>query len=163
MSRWVQKPSLQEAAAPPNLNSNADEAEQRGNGQGDSILQDSQETKWPNIIGIDSEYGRFLLAGDLDPYIDLLVFFAAENATLVDRLNKHVTNREWSEAAQMIHKLKGQIANLGAREIASNAAALEAASKTPSPAIAELYDGVIEGNNQLLTAINGWLKIYKPS
>ncbi|WP_445371329.1 CHASE domain-containing protein [Methylomonas sp. HW2-6] len=161
LSRWIRRPNQpQRSSAVGQIPENAgtDAAKPLSPDTTTAFSIPTPEAEWPSIPGIDSARSQLNLFGDRELFIELLALYAGENNEVIAGLKRHFANRDWTEARQVAHRLKGQIANLGASDAVAKAAALEAALKANSPGTEEAYAQLIAENDRLLAAITGWLK-----
>ena len=89
----------------------------------DSAIQ----AKLDAIPGLDSARCLDLLNGHLKPYLRLLRLYAVDHAADIPALAQLIANGDHEGITRLAHKLKGSSGNLGANEVARQAAELEAA------------------------------------
>jgi len=77
------------------------------------------------ISGINTQLGLRLCAGNQTLYHSVLMKFLSSIRTLPEPLTNAVAAEQWSEAAHLVHNLKGVAANVGAVRCSSLSAELE--------------------------------------
>ncbi len=81
----------------------------------------------PTLPGVDLADGLRRCGGDSSLYVDLLGQFHALYAGVAGQLDTMCTSGRTVEAFRLVHTVKGAAANLGMRDLAAAAAALESA------------------------------------
>jgi HPt (histidine-containing phosphotransfer) domain-containing protein len=113
---------------------------------------------WPIIAGIDSASAAHVLGGDKQLFDEVLQFFVEDNPEIMDQINSYFAQNRLINAANVIHKLKGQAAYIGAQELTEACSALEMdALKEQSDEINEKWNAIELQNRRLLTAIKAYL------
>ncbi len=83
---------------------------------------------WPSIAGIDSANAAYLLGADKELFDELLQMFVEDNQESMDKAISYFAQNQFIAAADVIHKLKGQAANIGAQALTAACRALEMAA-----------------------------------
>jgi len=113
---------------------------------------------WPIIAGIDSASAAHISGGDKQLFDEVLQIFVEDNPAIMDQINSHFAQNRLNNAANVIHKLKGQAAYIGARELTEACSVLEMdALKEQSDQINEKWNAIELQNRRLLTAITAYL------
>jgi HPt (histidine-containing phosphotransfer) domain-containing protein len=79
------------------------------------------------LPGIDSAQGLATLRGQADKYLHLLHVFAESHHADIEQIQRLITAKQFNEAKQLAHNLKGVAATLGIRHLAKQAGLLEVA------------------------------------
>ncbi len=80
-----------------------------------------------NLVGIDLNQGLSSVEGDVGFYLRLLKEFAVEHALADREIRVDLVNNARERAGRLVHTIKGLAGNLGARDLAAAALALEQA------------------------------------
>jgi CheY-like chemotaxis protein/HPt (histidine-containing phosphotransfer) domain-containing protein len=117
---------------------------------------------WPDIAGIDAVSAAYLLGGDQELFAELLQMFVEDNPASMDKANSYFAQNQLTAAADVMHKLKGQAGNIGAREVTDACRALEmAALQAQADEINEKRQAFEMKNTRLVTAIKAYLIEYQ--
>jgi PAS domain S-box-containing protein len=113
---------------------------------------------WPIIDGIDSERAAYVLGGDKELFDEILQMFVEDSPALLDQANAFFSEHQFMEAAKIIHKLKGQAANIGAMALTEACSILEvdALSEQTQEITLKRISFEME-NKRLLTSISVYL------
>lgn len=87
---------------------------------------------------IDIQDGLRRLRGKYQVYEEILVNFYYQYAQVRERINADISAQAWQELGALIHTIKGSSANLGAKQLAADALALEAKLKAEQTALRNL-------------------------
>jgi CheY-like chemotaxis protein len=113
---------------------------------------------WPIIDGIDSERATYVLGGDKELFDEILQMFVEDSPALLDQANAYFSEHQLMEAAKIIHKLKGQAANIGALALTEECNILEVdALSEQTQEIALKRISLEMENKRLLTSISAYL------
>ncbi|MBN2645994.1 MAG: response regulator [Desulfuromonadaceae bacterium] len=80
---------------------------------------------WPPIPGIDTSRLATIFEDDVAFFREVLSLFIAASATTAEELEQRLAQQDYSGAEKLIHKMRGQLANIGAADLSEIARALE--------------------------------------
>jgi|GEM_PF-1399725 len=86
---------------------------------------DSVSAQLANIRGLNSQAGLRNVAGNVETYLRLLKKFASSQVKDLNQIESLLKTKEFDQAIEKIHKLKGAAGNLGLEDIYQSAQALE--------------------------------------
>lgn len=107
----------------------------------------------PELPGIDVAGGLQRLRGNWPVYRRILLSFRDKQSDSVSRIQSHIQQQEWEEAASLAHTLKGSGGNLGAQGLFNEAASLEQACRSADAKLAQV--GLEAVSTQLAMVIGG--------
>jgi PAS domain S-box-containing protein len=123
-------------------------------GVAESSLADKE---WPVIDEIDTDQAFQVMGGNLDLYIEILRLFVREQGDPATHLDALLKQKKPEEAANWVHKLRGQAGNIGAVRLFKVAGALEEAINQQTPDIQYHLDTLVRVYRSLVIAITSWM------
>lgn len=111
------------------------------------------------LIVLDTTAGLKQIGGDLNVYREVLQEYLRENNNTLDILSNAINQKKYTEAAQIVHKLKSSSGSIGAKKLYEIAISLQDALQQGSEAEIELlYGEFFELMYKLLAEIRDYIK-----
>lgn len=113
---------------------------------------------WPDIPGLDVSHARFILAGRLHLFTQLLELLVQEQHDWALRMGEMIAQGNRFAAAREAHKLKGQLGNVGATRLRAAVAELEDMLQLSEPPVEASLRSCQEMLDAVLTSSRVWLQ-----
>ena len=124
------------------------------------LVKANEDHKLPIIEGLDTDLGLRLVTNNSDLYVILIKAFVENRQHFLSELDKALKDTDTECALRLVHTIKGNLAQLGATDLANNAQSYELILKStkeneslPTPDITFLNDF-----SQLITGLKLFLK-----
>jgi len=118
--------------------------------------------EFPEIPGLDTRGAAVLLGHDRTFFLSLVRRFAARFGVETRQIRDDLAHGQGSAAARRLHALRGIAGNIGARDLAATALALELGIGAGGPEVAGLLAQFEAQLDALLAALNPWLETPPP-
>lgn len=118
----------------------------------------SETGQWPRIAGIDAQEASRNLAGDVTFFRELLQTFLDGNADSAVQARQLIEAGHLAQASRLVHKLRGQAANLGASPLKEAAARLEHAIDSGAADVMENLLAFEAVHGELFDTMRDWLQ-----
>ncbi|MEE4202563.1 MAG: response regulator [Halieaceae bacterium] len=119
--------------------------------------QNTGDSCWVSIRGVDSASAEKNFAGDIDLYRELVETFMATVPAALTEIESLIAGDERDALRQAVHKLRGQLGTLGAMQYHEQAGNVEAALVNGFTYQIEL-EGLLVYVRDLAEGMNEWLK-----
>jgi len=120
----------------------------------DIILENEPDDDSETTV-LDQQMGLKNMGGSAELYSQVLQEYRSENRDTLDRLAAAVREKRYTEAAQIVHKIKGSSGSIGAKALQAAAASLQKAlEEEQGEEIGPLYDSFTVLLKKLLTELD---------
>ncbi|NLT46456.1 MAG: response regulator, partial [Thermotogaceae bacterium] len=81
------------------------------------IILENEEERIQESTVLDHSAGLKNIGGDIEVYRQILKAYLEENRETVEKLSLAINEKRYSDAAQIVHKVKGSSGSIGAKEL----------------------------------------------